>query len=267
MTGPIFSLRLFGLFCPCFENSEDKSARVSLQQLNTVGARVDWHVGNIKRTGMNNPAGFVRGLFSRQQQQPQPQHTDTQPPTPSQLKLVDSTKDSINNGAPYAELQIQPLPKSQLEEGGDGSEKPAGGVLKRQTMNFTLDIPLHHIHRIENVDPTMIVIVTKDIHSTDDKKSEKEAARISFTSQDDRDAVALDIKVLVEWCKQRQPDIEDDLPAEGIKARAVKAAHFAKREIEMRDTKRTREQRKAKYVQESGGLKYTAMAMANRVDS
>jgi hypothetical protein len=259
MTGPIFSLRLFGLFCPCFENSEDKSARISLQQLNALGARVDWHVGN---KHMNNPAGFVRGLFSRQQQH----HTDTKPPTPSQLKLVDSTKDSINNGAPYAELQIKPLPKSQLGE-GEEPEKPAGGVLQRLSMSFTLDIPLHHIQRVENVDPTMIVIITKDIHSTDEKKSEKEAARISFTSQDDRDAAALDIKVLVEWCRHRQPDIEEELPAEGIKARARKAAHFAKREIEMRETKRTREQRKAKYVQESGGLKYTAMAMANRVDS
>ena len=248
-------MRLFGLFCPCFENSEDKSARISLQQLNAKGARVDWHVGN---KNMKNPASFVRGLFSRQQQQ----HTDTTPPTPSQLKLVDSTKDSINNGAPYAELQIKPLSKSEQGEGGE-PEKSAGGVLKRLSMTFTLDIPLHHIHRVENVDPTMIVIITKDIHSTDEKKSEKEAARISFTSQDDRDAVALDIKVLVEWCKQRQPDIEEDLPAEGMKARAVKAAHFAKREIEMRETKRTREQRKAKYVQESGGLKYTAMAMAN----
>ena len=108
------------------------------------------------------------------------------------------------------------------------------------------------------------MIVTKDIHSTDEKKSIKEAARISFTSADDRDAVSHDINVLAEWQRNRQPDIEEDLPAEGIKSRAMKAAHFAKRELEMRETKRSREQRKAKLVQDAGGLKYTAMAMANR---
>ena len=93
----------------------------------------------------------------------------------------------------------------------------------------------------------------------------KEAARISFMSADDRDTVCHDINVLVEWQRNRHPDgIEEDLPAEGIKSRALKAAHFAKRELELRETKRSREQRKAKYIEDSGGLKYTAMAMANR---
>ena len=110
----------------------------------------------------------------------------------------------------------------------------------------------------------MLVIVAKDIHSTDEKKMTKEAARISFTSSDDRDAVCHDITVLAEWQKNRQPNMEEDIPAAGLKQRAMKAAHFAKRELEMRETKRSREQRKAKYIQESGGLKYTAVAMANR---
>lgn len=46
--------------------------------------------------------------------------------------------------------------------------------------------------------------------------------------------------------------------------RAAKAAHFARREIELSKTKREREKRKAKYMEGSGGLKYTAIAMANR---
>eukprot|EP00594_Rhizosolenia_setigera_P010959 CAMPEP_0178964416 /NCGR_PEP_ID=MMETSP0789-20121207/15656_1 /TAXON_ID=3005 /ORGANISM="Rhizosolenia setigera, Strain CCMP 1694" /LENGTH=226 /DNA_ID=CAMNT_0020649171 /DNA_START=225 /DNA_END=905 /DNA_ORIENTATION=- len=49
-----------------------------------------------------------------------------------------------------------------------------------------------------------------------------------------------------------------------MKGRAQKAAHFAKREIELQQKKREREQRKAKYLKEAGGLKYTAIAMANR---
>jgi hypothetical protein len=256
MTGPIFSLRLFGFFCPCCEKEEDKSARHSVQQLNTLGVRVDWHMGSNKSS---TPSGFVQNLFKRQ-------HTDSKPPTPSQMRVVDATKDSINYGAPYPELQIKPLPK--LEGSGDPEEKKGlGGLLKRNNLDFQVDIPFHHIERVESIDPTMLVIVTKDIHSTDDKKSTKEAARISFRSADDRNAVWLDLKVLVEWNKNRQPDIEEDLPADGIKARAKKAAHFATRELEMRETRRSREQRKAKYMEGTSGLKYTAMAMANQASS
>ena len=40
--------------------------------------------------------------------------------------------------------------------------------------------------------------------------------------------------------------------------------HFAQREIELQKMKKERESRKAKYVKEAGGLKYTAIAMANR---
>ncbi|KAL3778077.1 hypothetical protein ACHAW5_001416 [Stephanodiscus triporus] len=45
---------------------------------------------------------------------------------------------------------------------------------------------------------------------------------------------------------------------------AQKIKHFAQREIEMQRMKKERENRKAKYVKEAGGLKYTAIAMANR---
>jgi hypothetical protein len=46
--------------------------------------------------------------------------------------------------------------------------------------------------------------------------------------------------------------------------KAKKMQHFAQREIEMQKTKREREARKAKYVKDAGGLKYSAIAMANR---
>ena len=49
--------------------------------------------------------------------------------------------------------------------------------------------------------------------------------------------------VLVEWNKNRQPEVEEEFAADGIKARAKKAAHFAKRELEMRERKRERERR------------------------
>ena len=60
-------------------------------------------------------------------------------------------------------------------------------------------------------------------------------------------------------------DTENSLyhPTNFLAARAQKAAHFAKRELELQRTKKEREQRKAKLISEAGGLKYTAIAMAN----
>jgi hypothetical protein len=50
----------------------------------------------------------------------------------------------------------------------------------------------------------------------------------------------LDLKVLVKWNKNRLPGkIEEDLLLDGIRTRAQKAAHFVKRELEMRETKIT----------------------------
>ena len=136
--------------------------------------------------------------------------------------------------------------------------------MKQNSLGYQVDVPLHRIVSVDKIEPTMLVVTSKDIHSTDERKPNKEAARISFRSSDDRDAVYLDLKVLVEWNKHRQPDVEEELPADGIRAKAKKAAHFARREMEMRETKRSREQRKAKYMEGKTGLKYTAMAMANR---
>mmetsp|Transcript_9917 Transcript_9917/g.20651 ORF Transcript_9917/g.20651 Transcript_9917/m.20651 type:complete len:272 (-) Transcript_9917:136-951(-) len=266
VTGPLFSLRLWGTFCPCCERSEDKSARQSLQQLNRLGTRISWHT--TKRNSKMSAGGLMKSIFGRSNSNASGDSgtTDEKPPTQAQLKLVDTTKDSINCGEPYPELQICPK-KGQAEAIGDNDD--SGGPLRQNSaMSFQLDIPLHHIQRIESVDTTMVVIYTKDVHAIDEKaaNSEKEAARISFSSSNDRDAASLDLKVLVEWNKQRQPEVEEDLPATGIRHRAQKAAHFAKREIEMREKKRDREKRKAGHMKgmTSGGLKYTAMAMTNQ---
>ena len=53
--------------------------------------------------------------------------------------------------------------------------------------------------------------------------------------------------------------------AEGmISAQAQKIQHFAQREMELQRLKKDRDTRKGKYVKEAGGMKYTAIAMANR---
>lgn len=262
-TGPITTLRL-GMFLFCCEKEEDRHARAALKELNRIGSRVDWHTGPSK---VEQASGFVKKLFGSQKQ-----HSDSKAPTPAKLVLVDTTNDAVNEGNPFPELQIKPLPRNATEddEGEDvqanNNKRGIGGLMRQNTLGYQLGIPLHRIVSVDKIEPTMLSIISKDIHSTDENRPNKEAARISFQTSDDRDAVCIDLKVLVEWNKQRQPEVEEELPSDGIRAKAQKAAHFAKRELEMRETKRSREQRKAKFMQGTTGLKYTAMAMANRVD-
>ena len=46
--------------------------------------------------------------------------------------------------------------------------------------------------------------------------------------------------------------------------RAKKQAHFAQRDVELTQQKKASEKRKEQYMKSIGGMKYTAMAMANR---
>lgn len=95
-----------------------------------------------------------------------------------------------------------------------------------------------------------------------------------------RDEVMEALTLLIQWSdakgllqqqqqqqqQQSQQDGGDDsTTGGGIGQRALKIKHFAQREIELAKKKRDRENRKARYLKESGGgLKYTAIAMANR---
>jgi hypothetical protein len=257
--GPIATLRL-GMFLCCCETEENRNARIALAELSRLGQRVDWHTGPSR---VQQASGFVKKLFGSQKD-----HTDAKPPTLSHLVIVDNTSDNVNEGNPFPELQLKPLPRqcSDDDDTEEGDKSRLGGLLKQDAQGYHLGIPLHRIVSVDQIEPTMLVIIAKDIHSIDEKRPTKEAARISFGSSNDRDAVCMDLKLLVEWNKQRQPDIEEELPGDGLRAKAQKAAHFARRELELRETKRSREQRKAKFMSGSTGLKYTAMAMANRAE-
>jgi hypothetical protein len=117
-----------------------------------------------------------------------------------------------------------------------------------------------------------------------------DAAAVFPVTADSRNLLVHHFMVLTEWERQRRAalvksdpdsynvdhDSEDDddddnddgnIAVRGgtnfITARAQKMADYAQREIELQRTKVKREQRKAQLLKEAGGLKYTAMAMAN----
>lgn len=98
---------------------------------------------------------------------------------------------------------------------------------------------------------------------------------------DSRNLLVHHFMVLTEWERQRRAalvksnpeafetddDDNDDTTNNGrrtnfLTAQAQKMAHFAQREIELQRTKKDRDKRKAQLLQQAGGLKYTALAMA-----
>lgn len=107
-----------------------------------------------------------------------------------------------------------------------------------------------------------------------------------------REEVMDALRGLVEWDKRRrraagETDADDDQGGQGEeendsfendeddpharrpgapRGRAAKAAYFARREFELSQQRKEREKRKARYLEGGGGLKYTAIAMANRAE-
>ncbi len=142
---------------------------------------------------------------------------------------------------------------------------------------------------LDNNDTVLKFDVLKPLQLSLDEENDEEEGPANFEDEDDatRNDIMVNLQLLVEWERRRQTrlltlgiaedetaDDVDDLDNDGgrssprrggmIADKARKVQHFAQREIEMKKQKRDREARKAKYVQGAGGLKYTAIAMANR---
>ena len=116
---------------------------------------------------------------------------------------------------------------------------------------------------------TAKVLATLELKTLDGK---------TIAHADDRALFVHYVLVLMEWDRQRRlatghgenDDDDDDDGNFFLTQRAQKAAHFAKREIELQQVKRQRESRKAKLMANcnggNGGLKYTALAMMQRAE-
>ena len=250
--GPLFILSLFGKICFCLEREEDRKARQALHELTLAGKRVS----RFTKAGESGVAKGARkllgGLFG----------SKTAAVTPSaDSSIVEARLLFRDNDNQVPEVFVDPLPR------------PSG-----QSVGYKLNIALYRIHRIE-ADATTGEIRLFARQPADPKQSPRLLLMIGLlkdkdtpSTAEERDAFVHHLSVLCEWERQRraaagiEEDDEEEATGNFLTQRAQKAAHFAKREMEMVQTKRDREKRKAKLVAESGGLKYTALAMANRED-
>ena len=165
------------------------------------------------------------------------------------------------------------MPLGATRTDGDEEEGATGAP------SMELHIKLSRVDRV-SLEQDQIVLTARPVQAsgTQNKKTPpKELLRVALldaangpAKQEDTNMFLHHMMVLVEWDRQRRDPYEDDDEEDQpnfLQARAQKAAHFANRELEMTTKKRDREKRKAKFVAESGGLKYTALAMAGRTES
>jgi hypothetical protein len=132
--------------------------------------------------------------------------------------------------------------------------------IKPASASYSKTIPLKQLDRVLLKDDSFLVL-----QSEKERGTYQDLATLEVVVGDANE-VKEAITQMIEWDGRRRaaiPDDERELDEEqGIKARAQKAAHFAKREIELQQQRRDREKRKAALVKDTGGLKYTALAMA-----
>jgi len=231
MFGPILQLQTIGLILPCFQKEEDRNARQAVMFLS--GKRVLW---------VPTPSnGFSIGsLFRKESSEKEPQRCI--------MRITDN-----DDSDPVIFLEA-------CAKEGDSFHLRLGKVDK-VAMDTT------------NTDQ---VVLSGTLSGNGKNKTRKELLRFTMLGpdacpvrDDDRHNLFHHVAVLIEWERQRRvaaddPDNDDEDGPNFLQQRANQAKRFAQRELEMQTTKRDREKRKAKLVAASGGLKYTALALANR---
>jgi hypothetical protein len=265
---PLLTLKLLGSLCPCLEKEEDRAARRAAWSLSSVTVR--WHksLGSGDSDSNASVSGFIKGIFGG-----------------SSSGAGTESYESIN-GASFSIIDARGGPQLVM------SPPPDREICKKR-------IPLRMIKTVRLAGSRSGIEVTLDNNDVvlrfdllkplqiaeDDEEGDMTQVEVEDADNSTRNDIMVQLQILVEWERRRQARLitlgfdedsedidqlnDDDMQLSpkkrGIIAdRARKVQHFAQREIEMQKQKRDRENRKAKYVKEAGGLKYTAIAMANR---
>jgi hypothetical protein len=233
MFGPLFVLKWKGTLCPCLEGPDDKAARKALACLDQLD--VMW----LRDKGDGGGNTFEK-IFS----------SPKKAGIPSTLVLLDGERGPI--------LQIEP--KQPQED--SATTRSSGGL--QQSAGYIKTISLNEIQTAdckENVISLRTTLGGK--HKT---LLQFQVCNGDVVVNDSIEYVQEALQILVTWETNRLPEEEREMDTTDSLNRAQKAAHFCQRELELKRLKSEREKRKQKYIGMSG-LKYTALAMANREDA
>ena len=289
---PLLALKVIGTICPCFVKEEDGSACKAAWALSSIPIR--WHrklrgdssssnngstVGGFLSSMLNSSGG---GGSSGDTYDPLDSSTLTIVDSPSGPQLVASPPSSITSSFKKKRIPLKIIKTVKSHR----HVKARKGGRSRSGIEI-----------LDNTGRELIIFdVLQQPRSYNlNEEEEEEEEDVEDADEATRDQIIDQLEILIEWERRRQsiiltlgedtPDNEEETVDEydddnddnddigtptrnkrkGVLAeKATSIKHFAQREIEMQKLKKERENRKAKYVKEAGGLKYTAIAMANR---
>ena len=256
--GPLVRLQWWGLLFRCLEKEDDHSARIALQHVQN--RRIRWHPSNQS----NNNKSWQSWFHASSKQQA----TDQAPVVATLTVRDDAT------GRPEVWVQSNTTTHSvRLRRIHRVETDPSTGIVT---------LSAAPVDRQQQQPPKVLLQFVLLVASSSDSSPPKDSTTTSpdgsspvveetVLPSDERNAFVHHLQVLLEWDKQRRlnhpeeddDDDEDENQPNFLQAKAQQAAHFAQRELELRETRKNREARKAALVQQAGGLKYTALAMAN----
>ena len=217
---------LVGLICPCLESNEDRILRETLSYLR------EGKIFERRVSKKDSTKGSIFSMFSGS----------------SQKGVVEVVKVYLYDSELVFEVQSEDESSNEVGQEDDKLWLKKVGEIKTKGSNKILIIGNHPMRPGEILCELACV-----------------------TTKEDRDEFVDALNICLDAYKRNPFDSESsntetdtsDDPI-GLKTRAKRAAHFAKKEIEMKKRQQDREKIKAKYMKGSGGLKYTAIAMANR---
>ena len=295
MLGPLFVLKVKGLLCPCLENEEDTMARPAAVALSSVP--VHWYrpVEVTKQAGLGSAVSSMVSSWMGGSSSNNNKNKDASVGNDCHDPVVNamlSFQDSIRGPCMVIE-KYQPMTEEIMKR-EDGQEVEEGECTRQSWLLTKLEnaISVEAGYFIGGSTAASSGIA---IHKRVKGGSTVECCKVDLCCSDsnfetladsnERDDIVDKINIILSWNRQQKhnnqqsegnrhdDDDDDDDDDDGnnkrgniIKEHAKKAAHFAKREIEMKTQKRDREKRKARYLKETGGLKYTAIAMANKAE-
>ena len=294
MIGPVFQLRYLGVICPCLEKPENEAARKALTSLTGLPIRYHRKTRTDGESTLSSAMSSVSGLFGGSKGSRRDEESSGGGTTYVKERAALTVMDTLSGPALFVETE----PDATAAANGDVDEE--GNVIDVDTRHRKT-VPLKKIGKVVQGEsgflgmgggPSLAAVMgigNKHIKGSGDELlrfNVLNAAGKKVESSDRRDEVINNLMVLVEWDRRRREGLPDDDGGENgdndeengfendeevggkrkgaPKGRAAKAAYFAKREIELTKQRREREKRKARYLEGSGGLKYTAVAMANR---
>lgn len=239
MFGPLFVLKWKGTICPCLESSSEREARNALELLQNLP--ILWDRNGASEGGAS---GLVGKLFSSSKKKTG---------IPSTLCFIDGNDGPI--------IQVEPQPQQSDTGLDDNDSSPL-----QQSAGYIKTLPLFEVKVVECKDDSTINLGTR-IGGKPKKLLTFQV--VQHEESYSPETIQQALLKLVDWEQSRLS--EDERPLDLEMNRAQKAAHFVEREIELKRKKSERDKRKSKYMNMSrkggGGMKYTAIAMANRADN